>query len=75
LATALVHGTSSPPDDKKKLWYYIEIRHTRKSEIDTICSKTWQIIAIITPLLNNKDIATYTTRILYNTIFIPKLCF
>src|ERR1700729_2668637 len=46
-----------------------------KSEIEHRCSKARQILGQLTPILKHKHVNIDTKRTLYNTIFIPTLCY
>jgi hypothetical protein len=45
------------------------------AEIDIRCSKVFQIIGQISKLISSKDIFLEVKRTIYNTIFIPTLCY
>ena len=62
-------------DEFKYLGSILRYDNKQEAEIDARCNKACQIIGQLTPLLQNKDVTIETKRALFNTIFLPTLCY
>ena len=76
--TATIHLNEHPLKQVKSFKYLgsiISSNGRSEDEIENRCNKANQLIGQMAPILKNKHVSITTKKALYNTIFLPTLCY